>query len=148
MIIDLIDLRRRGAQKSPFSFTFDPDQRLMSLPDGAFERATIEGEVEVYDDRAFLAGRLTFGINAKCSRCLKDAHTTITVEFDEEFRPAPCEETDVNVYERDRIDVSAFAEQLILTNMPYTVYCKEDCSGLCPECGKDLNDGDCGCNGK
>ena len=147
MNIDLNDLRRRGAKKSWFSFAFIPDEELMSLPDGKFsEKARIDGEVEVYEDKAFLTGKLVFGIDANCSRCLKDSHADITVEFDEEFRPAPCDDEDVNVYEKDKIDVTALAKQLILTNMPYAIYCREDCKGLCPVCGKDLNEGDCGCN--
>ena len=36
-------------------------------------------------------------------------------------------------------------EQLIL-NMDMTVLCREDCKGLCPKCGRNLNEGDCGCD--
>ncbi|MBP5177455.1 MAG: DUF177 domain-containing protein [Clostridia bacterium] len=48
-------------------------------------------------------------------------------------------------YSRDTIDLDDMVKQLILTDLPYVVYCKEDCKGLCPVCGHDLNDGDCGC---
>ena len=34
----------------------------------------------------------------------------------------------------------------IILNYPQKYLCKDDCKGLCPECGKNLNEGDCGCN--
>ncbi len=44
------------------------------------------------------------------------------------------------------LDVDAFAFETLSENMPFAVYCKEDCKGLCPVCGKNLNEGDCGCS--
>ncbi len=43
------------------------------------------------------------------------------------------------------LDVDALAFDTLSLNMPFAVNCKEDCKGLCPVCGKNLNEGDCGC---
>lgn len=147
MVIDLKEMARKGEVERAFEFEFTPSQNLMIFPDGRFsDGATIKGVAERYTDKVYLSGELVFSINADCSRCLKPAVKTVSVEFDEEFRPAPCQDEDVNVYERDRIELGQLVEQLILTNMPGAIYCKEDCKGLCPTCGKDLNEGDCGCD--
>lgn len=147
MVIDLKDMARRGEVEAPFRFEFEPSNDLMILPGGSFiSPAVIEGVVERYEGKAFLSGKLYFTVKADCSRCLKPAAKQIEVEFDEEFRPAPCKTEDVFVYEKDKIDISALTQQLILTNTPYAIYCKDDCRGLCPTCGKDLNEGDCGCS--
>ena len=147
MIIDLYKLRQRGETESRFEFVFDPDKDLMTIPNAEFApNAKISFLAEVFENKAYLSGTLEFTVKGKCARCLEDAKADVLVDFDEEFRPAPCAEEDVNVYERDRIDVSAFASQLILTNLPYAIYCKEDCKGLCPTCGKNLNEAECGCN--
>ena len=147
MVIDLKEMARRGEVESPFRFEFEPPIDLMIFPDGKFSGgAVIEGVAERYPDKVYLSGTLTFTVSADCSRCLKPAEKTLIVEFDEEFRPAPCADEDVFTYEKDRINVEPLIEQLILTNMPCAVYCKDDCKGLCPTCGKDLNEGDCGCD--
>ena len=44
------------------------------------------------------------------------------------------------------LDVDLFVSDELYVNMPMQVLCKEDCKGLCPKCGKDLNKGDCGCD--
>ena len=44
------------------------------------------------------------------------------------------------------LDVSELAESDIILALPSKFLCKQDCRGLCPRCGKDLNDGDCDCD--
>jgi uncharacterized protein len=43
------------------------------------------------------------------------------------------------------LDVDRWAQDALLLAMPIKVLCREDCAGLCPTCGADLNAGDCGC---
>ena len=147
MVIELNKLKASGKEESPFSFGFTPDKEMLGLPNSRFsDTARIEGVCEVYPDKAFLSGKLTFTIEGECSRCLSPAKKTVEVEFDEEFRPAPCSDENVNVYYKNVLDVGALASQLILTNLPYVIYCKDGCKGLCPTCGKNLNEGECGHN--
>ena len=147
MVIDLKKLRQRGEETSPFEFVFQPDKELLTIPNADFaENAKVSGTVEVYNDKAFVTGLVEFGIVGQCSRCLKPAERSVKIEFDEEFRPAPSMDEEVNEYVNDRIDLNALIAQLILTNLPYTIYCKDDCKGLCPTCGQDLNEGECGCD--
>ena len=147
MVIELFKLKAQGKTESPFSFTFEPKKSLLDLPNAEFKSgATISGIVEIYPDKAFVVGKLHFAIKGECSRCLSPAEKEITVEFDEEFRPAPCGDENVNVYEKGVIKLDDLIEQLILTNLPLTILCKEDCKGLCHTCGKNLNEGECGHN--
>ena len=147
MVIDLKEMAQKGELERRFRFEFEPSQELMMLPNGRFnDAAVIEGVVERFSDKALVSGTLSFTIAADCSRCLKPAYKTVIVDFDEEFRPAFCDEEDVFIYEKDKLSLSSMIDQLILTNMPYAIYCKDDCKGLCSTCGKDLNEGDCGCD--
>lgn len=43
------------------------------------------------------------------------------------------------------LDVDNCVQTDIILNLPVKFLCKEDCKGICPKCGKDLNDGECGC---
>ncbi|MBO4572309.1 MAG: DUF177 domain-containing protein [Clostridia bacterium] len=148
MIIDLKALKQKGLKTCDFEFSFSPDNRLLSLPQSSFDGdARIKGVVEVYDDEAFVSGKITYGIKTVCSRCLSPVNKSFTIDFDERFlsmtNPEPDE--DCFRYLHDKIDLSNMVDELIMTDMPYAVFCKEDCKGLCPSCGKNLNDGDCGC---
>ena len=44
-----------------------------------------------------------------------------------------------------RVDVADVAETCMILDMDRKFLCRPDCKGLCPVCGKDLNDGPCGC---
>ena len=90
-----------------------------------------------------------------CDRCLEDAEFDIASEVDEYFLfEAPAEE-DLSDDE-DEVDFSLVGEDhtidlaepimaAIVMETPFVVLCREDCKGLCPHCGANLNEGDCGC---
>ena len=44
------------------------------------------------------------------------------------------------------IDTELLLHDEITVNWPVKILCREDCKGLCPVCGHDLNEGDCGCD--
>ena len=44
------------------------------------------------------------------------------------------------------LDTEAFVHNEILVSWPGKILCREDCRGICPVCGRDLNKGDCGCD--
>ena len=69
---------------------------------------------------------------------------------DDEVPSASFEVTavDDDLYEGKEIDLSAAVRESILLALPPAPLCVEDCKGLCPTCGKDLNQGDCGCDRK
>ena len=69
-------------------------------------------------------------------------------EVVEKFYPASAEhiENDAFVYDSDVIDITEPLREGLLLAEPMQALCKPDCRGLCPVCGADLNDGDCGCD--
>lgn len=89
-------------------------------------------------------------IRASCARCLKPVERALEFSYSEAFRrpdqdPLDDEGVRESVFEGDEIDLSeGFREQLLLA-LPMRQLCREDCRGLCPICGADLNEGDCGC---
>ena len=53
---------------------------------------------------------------------------------------------DEETYAGKEIDLSAAVREQILLQIPSSPLCREDCLGLCARCGKDLNEGECGCD--
>ena len=148
MIIDLKVLRQKGLKTARFQFDYVPPEELLDLPDGRFcGNVKVIANVEVYDDEAYVDGEIVYTFEAACARCLTPVTVTRMIEYDELFLSefSLKKDDDCYTYSRDRIDMKKPVDEMILTDIPYAVYCKEDCKGLCPICGKNLNNGDCGC---
>lgn len=148
MIIDVFKLRTKGKDEESFTLSYTPDKSLLTVLDAAFSKpAEVKTLVEVYPDEVYCSGTVTYQVTSPCSRCLTPTVVTRTVEFDERFLPESRkdeEDDEALIYKRDKIDLTKFIDELIMTDMPYTFLCKDDCKGLCPVCGQDLNEKDCG----
>jgi uncharacterized protein len=101
--------------------------------------------------------RLNGHVQVQCSRCLTNVRWPVTLEIVEEFQPTidvvrgvflPVEEEDeaLLINQHHVLDISEVVRQALLLEVPLLALCKEDCAGLCPNCGQDLNLGPCGCS--
>ena len=91
--------------------------------------------------------KLTFRTN--CDRCLTEMSTVLDLHFDRivAVMAAEDEEADeLGLTEESQLDVETFVHNEILVNWPAKILCREDCRGICPVCGQDLNQGSCGCD--
>lgn len=107
----------------------------------------IEAEIKVVPQAkgAFVRGRITGSVTLPCIRCAEDTEQEISAEFDE------LEQTDNpesrlnregdNVY----LDVSGLLWEQFVLALPEKPLCREDCRGVCPKCGQNLNQGPCEC---
>ena len=86
-----------------------------------------------------------------CRRCLRGIEQAIEIEFDFRFDPVvePWEEEE-GVYGLDPeaafLDLSGPLREELLLALPEYPECPEGCGGLCPMCGADLDETDCGCS--
>lgn len=98
-----------------------------------------------------LTGKCRISTEIPCDRCLKETVCEMVLEFERKLDMKLSEEErgielDENSYlEGTDLDVDTLVYLEILMNWPQKVLCREDCAGLCPVCGKNLNDGPCGC---
>jgi uncharacterized protein len=111
----------------------------------------------VKDKRNFrLAGGVRTTIELPCSRCLEAFQGPVDAQFDLRYQPhAPethdserqIEEDDLTTayYENDQIDLGQLMREQFYLALPMKPLCRDDCRGLCPVCGTNLNRGACGC---
>ena len=87
-----------------------------------------------------------------CDRCLKEVPVKIVLEFSREvFSPDVddreiLDESDSGVMDGYQLNIELLVYNELLMNQPEKVLCKPDCKGICKKCGKDLNEGECGCD--
>lgn len=112
--------------------------------------------VERSGDRVTVRGVVLATAHLECVRCLREfdlaVETTLVVLAERSGTSDPREEAEL---ERDdwmlfhdgrRLDLRETVRESLLLELPITPHCREDCPGLCPKCGADLNDGPCGCS--
>ena len=99
--------------------------------------------------KARLEGKAEFTFDTVCDRCLIPVPTKLKLSF-ERLVTAPDVESDDEdsrqFMEGYQIDVEALVFNEILVNWPVKILCKEDCKGICPVCGQNLNMKECGCD--
>jgi uncharacterized protein len=94
--------------------------------------------------------KVTAGI--PCDRCLREVPVDFVLVFDRDvdlgnLSEKPEEEQEVRSFLKENIlDVDAFAMNEILVAWPSKTLCSAACRGICKKCGKNLNEGECGCD--
>ncbi|HEY6016065.1 MAG TPA: DUF177 domain-containing protein [Gaiellaceae bacterium] len=80
-------------------------------------------------------------LHGPCYRCLGDAVLDVAVDVREYQATNPdSEELESPYLVDDRLDLSAWARDSLVLALPEQILCRPDCAGLCPVCGKNLND--------
>lgn len=102
------------------------------------------------EGKARVAGSLEMTFDTSCDRCLTEVPTKLVLQFDRIVTSPDVvtedEEDDPEFMEGYQLNVEAFVYHEILLNWPAKILCKEECKGVCPVCGQNLNIEDCGCD--
>jgi len=107
-----------------------------------------------FENQIILDSETGITANLICDRCANEFHSEIKSNFRTvylfrmNYDKDESEKEDV-VYihpDTDKIDLYADVRDFAILAVPMKKLCSEDCKGLCPKCGKNLNDGPCNCN--
>ena len=137
MLLKIGQLKRDPGEYEAFDFLKDLS------PDGD-DRETVsplrvQGTVTFGGNQFLLSGLLSAQVRTPCGRCLTPVDQCLTVELNEDFDEAEFPDED------SMMDVGEIAAQVWSASLPMRTLCAEECAGLCPRCGKNLNEGPCDC---
>ncbi len=95
-------------------------------------------------------GTLSVAWSDACRRCLQPMSAELEIAVHERYvrEPAAPGESDGPEefpLENGQMDLAPMVREEVLLGLPDASLCREDCAGICPECGADLNDGPCDC---
>ena len=102
-----------------------------------------DGSVTKVGSDFLLEGQAAVSSSAACARCLRDVPIAVSFSVEERFCETPGD--DVWPIAEHAIDILSVLTDNLLPQWPVKTLCAEDCKGLCRKCGKDLNQGGCGC---
>jgi DUF177 domain-containing protein len=108
----------------------------------ASEPALVPARLDISRTTGFgYALRLRFGVTlaGPCMRCLEAAAPTFAIDAREVSQPGEGEELESPYVERGILDLHAWARDALSLSLPATLLCRDDCAGLCPVCGENLN---------
>jgi uncharacterized protein len=84
--------------------------------------------------------RFAVALHGPCTRCLEDANARVEVDAREIDQPGDAPELRSPYVEENVVDLSSWARDALALALPTRILCAEDCRGLCPSCGANLNE--------
>ena len=114
------------------------------------EPVSVTGRLQsLGEGRFYWQGTARTVVEGECRRCLTPVATPLQLEIGALFTQDPEAVDDPDSYpvapDATEIDVTPAVREELLLAAPRFVECREECKGICPQCGKDLNAGPCGC---
>jgi uncharacterized protein len=142
----------------------------------AIRPSTLAASLKKVSGGVLLNGSFTAHVAAPCKRCLVDVPVDLLVSFTLNLVPESLvrgedhldkdeqasddrgqgetggsfglEEADEEIFDGKTIDLDPIVREQVLLALPMNAVCREDCKGLCGQCGQNLNEKQCGCEQK
>lgn len=151
MRVDMTPILTGRTDRLGFAFDYEGAPELFS--ELSFDKPVhIEGEITERSGCMLLTLKAEVSYFTECARCLKKLHRFLTFDLSKNAAVSGSLEDDDNddyVIIRDSVlDLSEPVEELLFLELPSRDLCSDNCLGLCPKCGQDLNVGSCTCNTK
>lgn len=98
-------------------------------------------------DGVLTLGNFQATTSAICGRCLEPAPQSLHIEFSEQFTlPSHADkDTELILPHNGKINFGPILREYLLLEVPINPLCRQDCQGLCPECGNNRNEESCDC---
>jgi uncharacterized protein len=162
MFLDIKDLEIR-----PLDFEEEIQPGAIDLGEEVRQRTALKttGRAELVEEHhgkhqvikdIRLRGRLSAGLELQCARCLDPVKQDVKREFELLYRPLGADagkdelsvtdaEAEIGYYQGEGILLEDVLREQVLLALPLKITCRDDCKGLCPHCGKNLNQEQCSC---
>ena len=160
-----LDIKELELHPIDFKEEFQPD--VIDLGDEVRQRSPLKtaGRAELVEEHhgkhkiikdIRLRGQLSAGFEMSCARCLDPVAQEVRRDFELLYRPLGVDagrdelsvtdaEAEIGYYQGEGLLLEDVLREQVLLALPLKVTCREDCKGLCPHCGKNLNQDQCSC---
>jgi uncharacterized protein len=154
MTLDLGNIRR---PQTRYDRTFEPSE-VESTDDAYRIVAPVHLGFDIHKDKEKfrLVGTVRTELELACSRCLEPFRLPVDLAFDQRYLPQPEaspdeerevaeEDLEMSFYRDEQIDLNELLREQSYLALPMKPLCREECKGLCAQCGTNLNTGTCTC---
>jgi uncharacterized protein len=150
-VLDTRELGRRPGSQRRTSFEApapaDLGIEVLRVPEGS--PVAFELRLEAVMEGVLVTGTAEAELEGECARCLEEIHDHVVADFQELFvyeesdtatNPQDGEGDDASRLEGDLLDLEPLLREAVVLTLPFQPLCREDCPGLCTECGARLAD--------
>lgn len=147
MKCDVSSVLKITGEKIPVDFSFSDFEDLNS--EFEYIKVHVCGEIVNIGDVLEFTAKAYTSFKTICARCTRPVEDSICVDISEVLKNVGdndvSDDEDVVIFSGHTVDLGDIIRNNILLNMSTKYLCREDCKGLCPECGVDLNESQCDC---
>ena len=146
MILELEEVFSGASDSVGFDYVFDPGEITPAGSPAEHSSVRASGTVRANAGVVTLRGTAAFTLSGPCDRCAAPVTRESEVPLEHILSQSPeDEESDLIGAPGGKLDLDALVREDVILFIPMSFLCSEDCKGLCPVCGKDLNEGPCSC---
>jgi uncharacterized protein len=139
LVVDVHELVEGPKKRKQIAFAADVPELDAGLSHASPE-ISLDLIAEAIEGGIWVKGTVAGTFHAVCRRCLVDAHQPFNYEAAELYRPPTEVWEEGYVIGETTIDLEPLVRDAVLLNLPQNPLCREDCAGLCPKCGRNLNE--------
>ncbi len=147
MICDISSIMNMEGAEKTFS---DCIENILVAQDIEISKMELSGKITFTGGVLALEASVMASVKTLCARCLKEISVPVAFDFSETLvlsgQESAADSDSVIFFEGKEIDVGEIVINNLLLNISSKYLCNDDCRGICPKCGKNLNDGDCDCD--
>jgi uncharacterized protein len=146
LVLDTGELGRRPGSQRTRTLTApapaDLGIEVLHVPEGS--PVEFDLRLEAVMEGVLVTGTARAGLSGECVRCLETIERELDADFQELFvyddKDVADEEDEISRLEGDLVDLEPLLRDAVVLALPFRPLCREDCPGLCPECGARLAD--------
>ena len=144
LVLDTQDLGRHAGGMKQVRTTVDAPSGLgidvIGVPPGS--PVALDLRLESVVEGVLVTGTATVHVRGECVRCLTEVSDTLEIDVQELFVHPESEagEEEASRLQDDLVDLEPLLRDGVVLDLPFQPLCREDCQGLCVECGANLND--------
>ncbi len=147
MILDLEPIFNTEGMVKQFDYEFDLSEQELNGSKPFASPVKISGHAGNYTGIVELHATADFTLETACDRCAKPISLPLATKIFHTLVTSLNDETndELLLVNELRFDLDALITEDIFLDLPSKLLCSEDCKGMCPKCGADLNAGSCSC---
>jgi len=145
--LNVLNALKNPGQEYPFTADAVLEEMEVLGDPVKFADIAVKGTFVGSGETVSIEAEVTATVTSRCARCLEEVVQPIKAEISAEFahQPDP-EDPDQYCFEASTLELTDAIRDALVLELPIRFLCKEDCLGLCSQCGTNLNTGTCNCH--
>ena len=146
IVIDLTENIANEGRRLALCREVHLDDSVLPYPNAKLVTVTLDLGVTFVKPNVKLDGTITCVVQGICDKCSNSVTKSIQLPFNQTFYKDSADDADAYIYFDSKLDATKAVYDEIVLSLPSSFLCSDDCKGLCPKCGTNLNEQQCDCD--